>query len=269
VVRLKSLSPLPVRAPAATREARVEIREGAKRGMLMGRILLGAGKGAGKRAFFFCLPAIWGNLFDPQGDFSARENIGAYVRSAYALAGIEESAARVSLPRRAIAGLPFDAEIELPEGGGRPVGDSAGEAAFGAAGPGPAKEWARPSAAAGAPAWTAKAIALAAGRYRLWVRAGADTLWRDSLEVFPPEALELSRLGFDAASLADLAARSGGAMLRPSGSEVTSVLPSLPAAQIRMDRTVATRLYNTLPIALFVLVLLASSWALRKKWDFD
>jgi hypothetical protein len=264
VVRLKSLSPDPMRAPPApARGTSVEIREGTQRAMLMGRIPLGRGK----RAFFFCLPAIWGNLFDPQGDFSTRENIGSYVRAAYALAAQEESAARVSLPRRAIAGIPFDAEIDLPEGAGEAAQGAI--CAFGAAGSAFSKEWVRPSAAGNVSDWTAKAIVLPAGRYRLWVRAGADTLWRDSLVALPQEALEMARLGFDAGSLADLAARSGGALLRPSGSEVTSLLPSLPDAQLRMDRTVAIRLYNTLPIALLVLVLLSASWALRKKWDFD
>jgi len=265
VVRLKSLSSDPIRAPEApARGTWVEIREGAKRAMLMGRIPWGQGK----RAFFFCLPAIWGNLFDPQGDFSTRENIGAYVRSAYAMAGQEVSAARVSLPHRAIAGIPFDAEIDSPEAAAGEAGLGAA-AVFGVAGPGLSKEWVKPASAGSAADWTAKAIALPAGRYRLWVRAGADTLWRDSLQAYPQEALELARLGFDAGSLADLAARSGGALLRPSGSEVTSLLPTLPDAQMRMDRTVAIRLYNTLPIALLVLILLSTSWALRKKWDFD
>jgi hypothetical protein len=94
-------------------------------------------------------------------------------------------------------------------------------------------------------------------------------LGRDSLEAVPQEALELARLGFDSDALSDLAARSGGAVLRPAGAEVTSLLPQLPAAQIRMDRTVSIRLYNTLPLCLAVLALLALSWALRKKWDLD
>lgn len=259
VVRLKSLSADPLRAPAApARGAWVEILEGGKRGMLMGRIELGRGK----RALFFCLPAIWKNVFDPQGDFAARENIAAYVRAAHALAGQVENAGRVSLPRRLIAGLPFDVDIEMPE-------SAAGAAAFGVAGAGFAKEWIRSPANGNDAQWTAKEIALPAGRYRAWQRSGTDTLWRDSLAVAPREALELARLGFDAGSLADLASRSGGAVLRPAGSEVTSQLPTLPAAQIRMDRTVATRLYNTLPLCLFVLAVLALSWTLRKKWDLD
>jgi hypothetical protein len=259
IVRLRSLSADPLRAPPAPpRGTWVEIREGGKRGLLMGRIELGRGK----RAFFFCLPAIWRNTFDPQSDFAARENIGAYVRAAHALAGQDENAARVSLPRRLIAGLPFDADIEMPEG-------AAGEAAFGVAGAGFAKEWIRSPANGNAAEWTAKEIVLPAGRYRAWQRSGTDTLWRDSLAVAPREALELARLGFDAGNLADLASRSGGAVLWPAGSGVTSQLPTLPAAQIRMDRTVATRLYNTLPLCLFVLAVLALSWTLRKKWDLD
>jgi hypothetical protein len=264
VVRLKSLSPDPIRAPSAPAAtataggAWVEIKEGGKRGMLMGRVELGQGK----RAFFFCLPAIWGGLFDPQGDFAARENIGAYVRAAHALAGLEEGAARVSLPHRVIAGHPFDIDIDLPEA-------TRGEAAFGLAGPGFSREWPRPAALSAGQGWTAKALAVPEGRYRAWVRAGADTLWRDSLAAAPPEALELARLGFAAASLADLAERSGGSVLRPIGMEVTSLLPQLPAAQIRMDRTASTRFYNTLPLCLIILALLGLAWVLRKKWDFD
>jgi hypothetical protein len=259
VVRLKSLSQDPVRAPAPPPGgAWVEIQEGSKRGMLMGRIDLGQGK----RAFFFCLPAIWGGLFDPQGDFSARGNIGAYVQAAHALAGREEGAARVSLPPRVVAGIPFDADIGLPEG-------ARGEAAFGLAGSGFAREWTRPAGLAAGQAWTARDLSLPAGRYRAWARAGSDTLWRDSLTAVPREALEMARLGFAAASLGDLAARSGGAMLRPAGTEVTSLLPQLPAAQIRMDRADSLRFYNTLPLCLFILALLGLAWVLRKKWDFD
>jgi hypothetical protein len=81
--------------------------------------------------------------------------------------------------------------------------------------------------------------------------------------------LELARLGFAAGPLSDLAARSGGSVLRPGGSEVTSMLPKPAAAQIRMDRTASTRFYNTLPLCLVVLALLGLAWVLRKKWDFD
>jgi hypothetical protein len=259
VVRLKSLTSEPMRVPSAPeRGTAVEVRDAGKRGMLMGRIDLGGGK----RAFFFCLPAIWDALFDPQGDYAMRENIGAYVRAAHALAAMQEGAARVDAPRRAIAGLPFDAEIGLPDG-------ARGEAAFGIAGGGFAREWTRPEAAKTAASWVAKGIAVPPGRYRAWVRSGADTVWRDSLEAAPREALELARIGFDAGALSGLAERSGGSVLRPAGNEVTPLLPPLPAAQIRMDRSVSLRLYNTLPLCLAILALLAISWTLRKKWDFD
>jgi hypothetical protein len=117
--------------------------------------------------------------------------------------------------------------------------------------------------------WTARDLALPAGRYRAWVRAGADTLWRDSLASAPREALEMARLGFAAEPLSDLAARSGGSVLRPIGAEVTSMLPKLAAAQIRMDRTASVRFYNTLPLCLIILALLGLAWVLRKKWDLD
>jgi hypothetical protein len=253
VVRLKALTAAPLRAPVAAPGAWVEVREGGKRGMLMGRLDLGQGK----RAFFFCLPAVWGELFDPQADFAVRENIAAYVRAAHALADLEDGGARASLPARAYADIPFAAEASAPEGK---------EAAFGLAGPGFSREWPRPSAGG---RWTVKDISLAAGRYRAWVRSGADTLWRGSLEAAPREAMELARIGFDQAALADLAGRSGGSVLRPTDATVTSMLPDLPAAQIRMDRTRSIRLYNNFPLSLIVLALLALSWVLRKKWDLD
>lgn len=259
VVRLKSLSPSSLRAPPVPPGgAWVEISEGGQRGMLMGSI----GLGQGKSAFFFCLPALWEAVFDPQGDFAARENIAAYARAALALAGRDEGAAQVSLPRRVIAGQPFEADIELP-------GTAQGDAAFGIAGSGFAREWPRPSALPAGRGWTARDLSLPVGRFRAWVRSGADTLWRDSLNAAPAEALELARLGFDAAALTDLAARSGGSVLRPGGTDVTSVLPALAAAQIRMDRTDSIRFYNTLPLCLGILALLGLAWVLRKKWDFD
>ncbi len=263
VARLKAISGAPMLAPPLPPSgAWVEIGEGAKRGMLMGRLDLGQGK----RAFFFALPAIWNPVFDPQGDFAVRENIAAYVKAAFRLADADEGAARVELPVRAIVGVPFTAEARLPEA--RAAGK---DAAFGLAGPGFAREWVRPANAAEGE-WTIKDVVLPVGRFRSWLRAGPDTLWRDTLTCAPAEALEMARLGFDEAGLADLAARSGGAVLRPVGdlrAQVTSMLPRLPAAQIRMERTLSTRLFNTYPVNLLILAFFALSWYLRKKWDLD
>ena len=261
VVRLKALTASPLLAPPSPAAgAWVEIREGGKHGLLLGRIDLGEGK----RALFFCLPAIWGSLFDPQSDFAVRENISAYAAAVLTLADLDDGAARVRLPSRAVAGVAFDAEIALPEA----LAASAGSV-FGLAGPGFARDWSRPAAAAGD--WTIKEIRLPRGNYRAWLRRGADTLWRDSLSAAPWEALELAHLGFDEAALADLAARSGGSLLRPGAdpAQVTSMLPTLPAAQIRMERTNAIRLYNTLVECLLIAFLLSLSWYLRKKWDLD
>jgi hypothetical protein len=256
VARLGDLTRASLRVPPAPeRGLAAEVREGGFRGMLMGRI----GIGGDKRALFLCLPAIWGDLFDPQGDFAMRENIGAYVRAAHVLADRDDGAARAVLPKRAFAGKSFDVPIDMPDG--------AGEAAFGLAGREFAREWPRPSGARAG--WTVKDIGAPPGRYRAWIRAGADTVWRGALEAAPAEALEMARLGFDEEALADLARASGGSVLRPARGEVASVLPQVAAAQTRTVSEVPLRLYNTLPMCLAILALLAASWVLRKKWNLD
>lgn len=257
VVRLKGITALALLAPPVPqgRSAWVEVRDGARRGLLMGSLELGQGK----RAFFFCLPAIWGTLFDPQGDFAMRENAAAYVRSARDLAELDDGRARALLPRRATAGIPFEAAPRMPE-------TSAAEAAFGIAGAGYSREWPRPAEGD----WKIKDVVLPVGRFRAWIRAGADTLWKDSLEAAAPEALEMARLGFDEAALREIASLSGGTVLHPSPvGDVASLLPNLPAAQIRVDRADSIRLHNTLSLCLLILLLLSLSWYLRKKWDLD
>lgn len=273
IVRLKSLTAESLDAPEPSGPALVETLEGGKRGMLMGRIPLGKGK----RAFFFCLPAIWGALFDPQADFAARENIAGYVKAAQMLGDRDDGAIRVSRPGRAFAGVPFDVDIQLPgtaQGGGPDSGGRGGEVT--ATGPGApvfsisggngyAREW---------PDLYVKNVTLARGMYRLQLKAGKDVLWRDSMTVAPKAALELARIGFDKPSLEDAASRSGGRVLSPQAGTgeaagVSSMLPSLPDAQIRMEKTTAIRLYNTLAQCLLILILLSLSWLLRKKWDMD
>ncbi len=294
IVRLKSLAEAPVEAPETADGILVEAREGGKRGMLMGRIRMGEGK----RAFFFCLPAIWAPLFDPQGDFATRENIAAYVKAAWKLAAVEDGTARISRPGRAYHRVPFDVEISVPEKreGARAA---AGPLSFvavstavaggsDAASRGFTQSWPVPESAGGAGAaeFRIKGVTLPRGSYRLELRAGSETILRDSLSVAPKAALELARIGFDRAALEDAASRSGGRVLEPSTSsgtssagapptadakpaKVTSVLPDLPGAQIRMEKTSSIRLYNTLVQCVLIMVLLSLSWLLRKKWDFD
>ncbi|MDB5102811.1 MAG: hypothetical protein JWP91_500 [Fibrobacteres bacterium] len=270
VVRLKSLADASLDAPEWGGETLVEIREGAKRGMLMGRIPLGTGK----RAFFFCLPAVWGPLFDPQGDFATRENIAAYVRAAQRLAAVEEGAVSASRPARAYHLVPFDVGIRLPEKREAEAGKShAGPLVFSISGGGFSREWPRPEGN-GAGEFLVKGIAVPKGDYRMELRAGTQILWSDSLPVAPKAALELARIGFDRAILGDAASRSGGRVLEPeleghAPGGVTSMLPTLPGAQIRMEKTSAIHLYNTLAQCLFILALLSLSWFLRKKWDID
>ncbi|HKP97466.1 MAG TPA: hypothetical protein VJ385_17105 [Fibrobacteria bacterium] len=265
VVRLGNLTAEPLDAPEAPGLAWVEALEGGKRGMLMGRIPLGPGK----RAFFFALPATWGALFDPQGDFATRENVAAYVRAAQISAGREDGAVRISRPARAYHLVPFDVEVRAPEKTGTGK-EPAGPLAFSVSGDaGFSRQWPVDG--------PVKGVALPRGKYLLELKAGPQRLWSDSLEVAPKAALELARIGFDRGALEDAASRSGGAVLVPpergggasDSAWVTFVLPDLPAAQIRVEKTASIRLYNTLAQCLLVLLLLSLSWFLRKKWDMD
>ncbi len=271
VARLKSLTPEGMEAPEAAGEAWVELSEDGKRGLLMGRIALGQGK----KAFYFGLPALWTTLFDAQGDYGARENIAAYVKAAAMLAQTDDGTVKVTRPLRSYEGVPFDIEVIVPAEGAR-----SGPAVFSVSGgPGYAREWpqadgVKAGAADKAGTIRIKSLRLARGTYLLRLRSGSETLWSDSLEAAPKAALELSRIGFDVPALQDAASRSGGAVLAPptggGGSpQVTAMLPRLPAAQIRMETTVSTPLYNTPLQCALILLLLSCSWLLRKKWDLD
>gem|GEM_PF-2762356 len=275
IVRLKAISSAPLAAPDADAggEVLVEAGDGGRRGMIMGRIPLGPGK----QAFFFCLPAIWGALFDPQGDFATRENIAAYIRSAHALADRNEDAARVSFPGRVFDGVPFDLSVSLPhrrKAAGTDI-PGGGPYVLGMSGTEFSREWPIDSGGGGGGGEVViGGVSLPAGDYRLELRSGAETLWRDSLIVAPKAALELARIGFDMDALGEAAARSGGRMVSPGTggpdpARVSSVLPELEAAQVRAEKTRAVPLYNTLYQLLLVVLLLSLSWVLRKKWDID
>src|SRR5690606_36845285 len=105
---------------------------------------------------------------------------------------------------------------------------------------------------------------LPAGAFALELRRGGRILWSDSLRVEPKAALELARIGFDRRALAGLASRSGGRVLASDTAlrAVASWLPDLPGAQVRVERTEATRLYNTRLLFLLIVALLTASWLL-------
>jgi hypothetical protein len=261
VVRLKGLTPDAVELPEASGSAWVEAIEGRNRGMLMGRLDLGRDK----HAFYFALPAIWAPLFDPQGDFTLRGNVESYVKAAQVLAGLEDGTVRVSRPARAYDGVPFEFGARLPEGPGGAKRDSGVVVLSVTGGEGYAREWRQTGREL-----LVKDMALPAGRYRLELKADGKGLWSGSLDVSPKATLELARIGFDRAALEDAASRSGGSVLRPAaGEDVASMLPNLPAAQIRVEKTASIRLYNTFAQCFLILALLALSWLLRKKWDLD
>jgi hypothetical protein len=261
VVRVKNLTLEPLDLPDASGQAWIEAVEGRNRGMLMGRLDLGRGK----HAFYFALPAIWAPLFDPQGDFTLRGNVDGYIKAAQILAGLEDGTVRVSRPARAYDGVPFEFGARLPEAPGGAGLDSGAAVLSVTGGGGYAKEWRQTGREL-----LIKDMALPAGRYRMELKADGKGLWSDSLDVSPKAALELARIGFDRAALEDAATRSGGTLLEPAaGGQVTSMLPDLPAAQIRMEKTTSIRLYNTFAQCFLVLALLALSWLLRKKWDMD
>ncbi len=268
VVRLKGLTEASLKMPelVGTATSLVEVAEGGRRGILMGRITLSGGKSA----FVFLLPRIWNSLFDPQSDFTVRANIAAYIRTAKSLAGFDEGALRVSRPSRIYAQVPFDMDFHVP-GPGVP-----GSLVLSITGTGNDRKL--PSVAQdnfGELKW--HGLLLPEGKYRMALDRGEETLWSDTLEVASKAALELARIGFDDVALEESARRSGGRLLvsdshphgRKDSTEVLSMLPKLPAAQIRMDKTQAYRLYNTLFLFLAVLVCLSISWYLRKKWDLD
>lgn len=270
VVRVKGLSQSPLEAPEAGAGASrlVDVAEGGKRAMLMGRIALAPGR----RALFFVLPGIWSQLFDPQADFATRGNISAYVRAAEALADQEDGSIQVTRPLRVYHDVPFAMEIRLPEpehaeGGANARKEARGDLRLNIAGSGSTRNL-PPDARENpdGPAW--KSISLPQGAYRLALLRNAVTVWTDSLIVAPGAALELARIGFDLPGLEEAASRSGGRVLRPDP-KVTYTLPNLPNAQIRMEKTQSFRLYNTLPLFIIALLLLSCSWLLRKKWDID
>ncbi|HLP42583.1 MAG TPA: hypothetical protein VK465_13825, partial [Fibrobacteria bacterium] len=263
VVRLRSISEGSLEAPLAEapwREAAV-LAEGGRKGLLMGWFPLGGGK----QALFLVLPPLWDLLFDPQADFAAREALEGLLTATWALAEREEGAFKVLRPRVAYSNLPFDLEFTLPG----PAARQAGDLELRAREAGGRTERLELEAAAGG-AYRARNISLPAGAWMLEMARGGEVSWRDSLPVQPRAALELSRIGFDRASLLAIAAASGGRVLEPdAAARVTSMLPDPRGSQIKVERTTAIRLYNTRLLFLLAVALLAASWLLRKRWDLD
>ena len=279
VVRLKSLSDDPMFLPAAGAPWKevAGVGEAGKRGLLMARFPLGPGK----QAFFFVLPPIWTQLFDPQGDFAVRENIAGYIRAIAGLADRESSQLQVSRPQRVYHQVPFAMEFRLPadRGAGAAGAAPATSPELRIAGPGFSREFALsppgPGGSGERGEYRLEVPALEAGAYRLELRFRGEAVWSDSLRVEPREALELARIGFDRASLEQLASLSGGRVLESLAGEagdtaqVAAWLPKASSAQIRTELTRDFPLYNTRWLFLAVFALLAAAWTLRKKWDFD
>lgn len=267
VVRLKSIGSRSLEAPASEgpwREAAV-LTEGGRRGLLMGWFPLGPGK----EGFFLALPPLWTLLFDPQADFATRENLGQILRAASLLAEREVGTVKAVIPRRAFAGMPFDLEFSVPDPAGRKDAGALELVVAGAEGAPAAK---RPLTGPGPESYQLEALSLPVGRFTLSLMRGGERIWRDSMEVASKPSLELARIGFDRVALLDLAGQSGGHVIEPDSADptwVTSLLPSLPGAQIKAERTQTTRLHNTRWQFLLAVMLLTASWLLRKKWDFD
>lgn len=265
VVRLKAVSAGPLALPALEapwREA-VAVSEGGRKGLLMGWFPLGPGR----QGLFLALPRIWELLFDPQADFATREHLAGLLAAASALAERQEGAVKAVVPERAYAGLPFDAEFTLPappDGASRRVGLRAAPV-----GGGEAKSWTLEGP--GPDRFRLEGLSLPEGRWILELASGPGApLWRDSLTSASKASLELSRIGFDHAFLDDLASQSGGRTLRATAAAgVTALLPELPGAQVKSERTQSRRLHNTKPLFFLSLALLAASWVLRKRWDLD
>ncbi len=280
IVHLKDFTGMSLEAPIASGasgklQTVVGLREAGNQGVLVGRTALSEGK----RALVFLLPKIWDELFDPQADFATRTNISAYIHAVRALANLDEGAIRVSCPSRAFHMVPFDLEFQMPESWS-PLPNSTGSAAK-------ALQLNVVSTASKRvlPLATTEngrklnlhGLSLPEGKYTLVLAEGENILWKDSIDVAPRIALELANIGFDESALAEAAAQSGGRILLPETSKapsihsakVTSLLPDLPSAQTRMEKTKTFRLYNSVPAFLAVFLLLSIAWLLRKKWDLD
>lgn len=266
VVRLGSISAHGLEAPAAEapwREAAVLLERG-RRGVLMAWFPLAPGK----EGLFLALPSLWSLLFDPQADFAVRENLEGLLAAAVALADREEGTVKAVVPARVHAGLPFDLEYAVPASLEGPGSAGVLEVKALPLRAGRRETW--PLAGPGPETFRLENRILPAGDWVLELARGGNILRRDSLVSAPKSALEMARLGFDRAALEDLAAQSGGRVLAAdSAGAVTSLLPQLPDAQVKAERTRSTRLHNTRWIFLLCVGLLAVAWFLRKRWDLD
>ncbi len=283
ILSLKAVSPKGVKAPALNQglTALVEVSEGDHRGLLVGKLSLGGGKGA----LFLILPDIWNFFFDPQADFGPRSNITAYIKFARNLADRQDNTIRISKPNRAYESVPFDIAYHLPDSlsiGHRAANRDDSTLKLWIAGSNGTRTGSKgtrilPLVQAGHeedPVW--KSIILDPGQYEITLQKGSQKLRSDSLEVAPKIVLELAKIGFDETTLNELASRSGGRLISQAKytvaldtNAVSSVLPSLPAAETRVEKTKSIRLFNTIPLFFFILLPLALAWLMRKKWDFD
>lgn len=277
IVHLKDLTGRSLVAPIASGQlqAVVGLREAGKQGVLIGRTSLSNGK----RALVFPLPKIWEEIFNPQVDFAIRANISAYIHAVRALANLDEGIIRAVCPSRAFHMVPFDLEFQMPESW--PSVSISVEDAIRTLKLNVVTTTSRralPLTTTGNSRnlnW--RGLSLPEGQYSLELTNGETVLWKDSIDVASRIALELAHIGFDESALAEAAAQSGGRILLPESSKapssnsakVTSLLPDLPSAQTRMEKTKTVRLYNTVPLFIAVFLLLSIAWLLRKKWDLD
>jgi hypothetical protein len=284
VVRLRGLTQSSLEAPevGSSVTSLVEIVEGDKRGLLLGRMNLAGRKGV----LFFVLPMIWSELFDPQADFSIRANITGYFQAIKAISDLEDGTIQVTVPKRAFHLVPFNMHFRIPESvviNARMVSQVALDSSrsiplsLSISGVGYTQKLGLATREnLHEPEW--KGIVLSQGRYKVRLSLGDSSLWSDSLEVAPILALELARIGFDEVSLSEMALRSAGRVLVENANNqlgsadsvpVSSRLPKLPPTQVRMEKAQNFRLYNNRPLFFTIFGLLALSWFLRKKWDFD
>lgn len=81
-------------------------------------------------------------------------------------------------------------------------------------------------------------------------------------KVYSQESLEFRQIGFDEKTLREWADKSSGQM-------VTSTLPSISNSELKEDQYQTFHLYNNFALFLSIVLLLSTSWALRKKWNLD
>ncbi len=252
-----AIGPLSLPLEGGHAQSSVQVTEAGQRGVLLGTLET-------REGFFrhWVLPRAWPRFFTNRPAFGSEALWQDLVQSAVRIAGSRPGMAEMYYPREVIAGVPFDISGRLPSGAkgvaseaprlrvmsAEGVGEHAGKAVEGNV--------------------VFQNLRLPEGRVGLELVYGGEVAAHDSLEVVSKQRVELSRIGYDEAALAHMAASGGGQVLRESDGAL-AVIPELPNAELSEVRETVYPLYNTVVQVLLVSLLLAGSWLLRKRVNLD